>query len=1102
MPVDTPPLPGDSVGPYRLKEVLGVGGMATVYLAMDPQDRRVAVKILHPGKAGTDDARRFRREFLTLRDLRHENVVQVYEAGVQGDYPWIAMELIEGTDLGSLVDRWTEDPPADRFARVEHMLRGVCAALAHVHEAGLIHRDIKPSNVLVTRAGDARLTDFGVVKAPGHFNTQLTVAGRLVGTIAFMAPEQITGDAVDSRADLYSLGAVLYVMLTGEKPIQADTIAGYLARHLTQAPLPPSELDPRVPARLEQVCLTLLRKDPSQRYASARQVLEALDTPAGDRRLPVHGREEELIHLLARVERLAEGEGGVVVLSAPEGRGKSALLAELVARARGAGRDVAAADGGGVQPLRALRSQLPVRGPAEEDLSDPGEDIADLSAGRPWTLVVDHLDRLSPLELDTLTRLVRTQVAIHGEPLLLVGAIEDPRGRVAGLVSGADTGLSTERIDLGTLDARAVVAMVRDRGLGGAAGAALGRRLAEESEGHPGAVVEQLDALLRARWLVRDEGGELRSTRDLDALREEALPVPERIRQREADRLARLAAPARALVEALAILGEEAPLPVAATMAELTAAEGSRAAQALVQAGMVSRQSTGLEDQLGLSSERLREVVVDALPASRRMALHRAAAQILSGGRRRTEADNERLTAHLLAAGESAQAFPLLMASARRRLAAGQPQVAARLLRRAAEIRPGADATMSRADSARAIHGLLALQGEAAWRTGDLTGAQQAWETAVAQADDAPDPATRARAAAGVGLVFAARGEDDAAIPRLQAALTHLPPGDPMWAPVVEALAEGQLAQGEAAQATTTWQRLLSVGEESGSERLAARARAGLAQSQLGTVSLSVGRAALTRAATRLRIQEQDPALARLLLRLSELLLADGQLYDARERALEADRIGRSAGRGVERTQGLGLAACALAALGTDAEARQVAREAAVLARTRDASHDPAALVALLPVVRALLDLGLCDEATGLLPDQAPSPSPGQDAPAAQLLALRARLLSWQEPESAERLALDALSLHPPLLVHASCRLALDAVRALVRVRSPQAPAALAELRRRLPAEGARLMALEAALQAARIHLPEPAGTAARLLASSLDEELGAQGRMARRWAE
>ena len=161
--VTPPPTPGDTVGPYLLKELLGVGGMATVYRAVDDAGSVCAVKILHPGKAQTDEVKRFEREFLALRDLRHPSVVQVYEAGVAGEYPWIAMEYVDGADLGSLVDRWTANPPPNRFAQAERILRGLCEGLALIHSKGLIHRDLKPSNVMVTSSGEAKLTDFGVV---------------------------------------------------------------------------------------------------------------------------------------------------------------------------------------------------------------------------------------------------------------------------------------------------------------------------------------------------------------------------------------------------------------------------------------------------------------------------------------------------------------------------------------------------------------------------------------------------------------------------------------------------------------------------------------------------------------------------------------------------------------------------------------------------------------------------------------------------------------------------------------------------------------------------------------------------------------------------
>jgi serine/threonine protein kinase len=203
-PSTSPPLPGDVLGQWALRASLGVGGMAVVYRADGPRGQ-AAVKVLHQGRVSADEVKRFQREFITLDRLDHPNVVRVYEAGQWNGFPWIAMELVEGTDLGTLLERWEQDPPVDRFARVETLFSQICDALAYVHEHGVIHRDLKPGNVLVGEDGRARLSDFGVVKDPEAFPTSLTMAGRLVGTVAFMAPEQITGESPDARADLYSL---------------------------------------------------------------------------------------------------------------------------------------------------------------------------------------------------------------------------------------------------------------------------------------------------------------------------------------------------------------------------------------------------------------------------------------------------------------------------------------------------------------------------------------------------------------------------------------------------------------------------------------------------------------------------------------------------------------------------------------------------------------------------------------------------------------------------------------------------------------------------------------------------------------------------------
>lgn len=351
-------------GPYRLLEKIGAGGVGTVYRAEGPEGP-AAVKVLLGARP--DDVRRLRREFLTLERLDHPGIVKVFDYGEEDGRAWLAMELVDGPDLGRLIEGWAGLAPAERWARTEAILRQLCEALAYLQDRGIVHRDLKPQNVLVSADGRARLSDFGALKDADAGHSSLTVAGQLIGTVAFLAPEAIVGDGSDHRADLYSLGAILYVMLTGRRPITADSIAGYLARHLAEMPRPPSEFSSEVPPRLERVCMRLLQKERSHRPASARQVLAMLDAGAGVGG-EVHGREAELASLLQRLEFVRRtGVGVCVQLRGRPGSGRSALLGELRRRAREAG---ASLDGQAPGPvhLRTLDDceELPL--PAERTL--------------------------------------------------------------------------------------------------------------------------------------------------------------------------------------------------------------------------------------------------------------------------------------------------------------------------------------------------------------------------------------------------------------------------------------------------------------------------------------------------------------------------------------------------------------------------------------------------------------------------------------------------------------------------------------------------------------------------------------------------------------
>lgn len=223
-------------GRYRLEARIDRGGMATVYRGRDEiLGRDVAVKVMHAWFA--DDpafAQRFKLEAQNAARLNHPNVVAVYDCGEAEREPYIVMELVDGTALRSLLERFTRlDPPT-----VRHVVRGVAAALDHAHAKGIAHRDVKPENVLVTPDGQVKVVDFGIAKALGPHAMRLTT-DRPVGTVAYVAPEQLSGGEIDGRADVYALGAMAYEMLTGRPPFRGDTPQAVAAGRLQQPVLSP-----------------------------------------------------------------------------------------------------------------------------------------------------------------------------------------------------------------------------------------------------------------------------------------------------------------------------------------------------------------------------------------------------------------------------------------------------------------------------------------------------------------------------------------------------------------------------------------------------------------------------------------------------------------------------------------------------------------------------------------------------------------------------------------------------------------------------------------------------------------------------------------------
>ncbi len=254
-------------GRYRILRKLGTGGMANVYLAEDEVlGRRVAIKILNDRHAGDEQfVERFRREAKNAASLSHPNIVSIYDRGeAEGTY-YIAMEYLDGRSLKELI---VARGPAPIHLAVDYA-RQILAAIRFAHRHGIVHRDIKPHNVLVDGEGRLKVTDFGIARAGV---SQMTEAGSIIGTAQYLSPEQAKGAPVDQTSDLYSVGVVLYELLTGEVPFSGDTPVEIAMKHLSTVPEPPSAKRADVPRDLDMVVMRALGKDPSERYQSAEEM--------------------------------------------------------------------------------------------------------------------------------------------------------------------------------------------------------------------------------------------------------------------------------------------------------------------------------------------------------------------------------------------------------------------------------------------------------------------------------------------------------------------------------------------------------------------------------------------------------------------------------------------------------------------------------------------------------------------------------------------------------------------------------------------------------------------------------------------------------------
>ena len=285
--------PPAKIGRYEILAELGQGAMGTVYKARDPMmDRTVAIKVIRTSGLSPADLerykQRFQREAMTAGKMSHPGIVTIYDISEdETGHPYMVMEFVEGDVLYNQLrpDEKGRLPQRPPLAKSLDIGIQIAEALAYAHGRGVVHRDIKPANILVTADGRAKIADFGVAKLSG---TEATATARIVGTPAYMSPEMCTGGTVDTRTDIFSLGAMLYWMTTGEKPFPGDTISAVAFKVVYEQVVPPRQIDPALSAELETILVRCLAKNPDQRYPNAAELakdLKALKT--GSRRKTV-----------------------------------------------------------------------------------------------------------------------------------------------------------------------------------------------------------------------------------------------------------------------------------------------------------------------------------------------------------------------------------------------------------------------------------------------------------------------------------------------------------------------------------------------------------------------------------------------------------------------------------------------------------------------------------------------------------------------------------------------------------------------------------------------------------------------------------------------
>ncbi|QRN97848.1 AAA family ATPase [Archangium violaceum] len=683
-----------SIGPYLLLEQLGAGGMGVVYRARHSgTGQLVALKTVRLPDAAL--MRGLRRELHALGRLRHPGIVQVLAEGVDDGLPWYAMEFLEGSTLRELLAAWWREAPdssapaAGRLTEALGLVRRICAALGFLHGEGIVHRDLKPDNIVVRPDGQPVLMDFGLVSAFGGARSResLDVGGAMEGSSGYMAPEQISGELVDARADLYALGCILYEMVTG-RPVFSGEGWDVLRQHLSEPPPPPSRWVRGVPPALEELLMRLLAKQSRERIGYASDVssgLASLGARVEDGTYPpqrAYLYRPEFVGrraLLEEAERALDdarwGRGRCVLLGAESGAGKTRLAMELATAANR--RDFRVITGeclplevaaplqpfrpllqavadhcraGGAQVTGSLLGEhgplLALYEPSLASLSPPGtlaepaalpaqearqrllgaltQVLSAFVAEQPMLLVLDDLHWADELSLSVLEHLQRGE--LERLPMLVLGTwrTEEENEGLRRLLLAP--GLTSTRLE--RLDAEAVATMVCGMLALRTPPRAFVEYLARQSEGNPFFVAEYLRTAVDEGLLGRDAAGVWQVAERgvaLDRL-EQALPLPGSLRELLGRWLSGLRPDARELLERAAVLGREFDGVLLLPERTMDDAGQLEALEALRVRNVLEEAGEG---RLRFAHDKLREMAYESTPPESRRRLHEEAARAI-----------------------------------------------------------------------------------------------------------------------------------------------------------------------------------------------------------------------------------------------------------------------------------------------------------------------------------------------------------------------------------------------------------------------------------------------------------------------------------------